>query len=152
MPEYLLCESTVCAHVQTSIKYDYDLLSIYANFISALSGSLTVNGNEQLWIVLSGHNGLLHTWIKKRKDLHYCCYCYNCDFFFDFGGQRWRDSKDICNAKNDLDSAHWDDYDSPLTSSSWPLISACFLSSNEQTHAAAFKTRGKYLLNWSWIS
>lgn len=150
MPEYLLSETTVCAHVQTSIKYDYDSLSLYANSITCIvqlsdytdmnscerfcqdtRGFCTLEGNEGFTLLLL----LLWSWLLLVLWSHKC-------------GK----SKDICNAKADFDSTQWHGHNSPHTSSSRPLISACFLSSNEQTHPAAFKTRGKYLTNWSWIS
>lgn len=62
--------------------------------------------------------------MKEMKDLHY--YCYDHDFYFVLCSHSWGKSKDICNAKDDLDSTHWDGHNSPLTSSSRPLISAVF--------------------------
>lgn len=150
MPEYLLSETTVCAHVQTSIKYDYDLLSLYANFITCI---VQLSDCKRIWIVVNGFVRTQWTWtwaahlnegnegftlvllLLLLSRLLLCCV-----------------SKDICNAKADLDSPHLDGHKSPFTSSSWPLISACFLSSNEQTHPAALKRTGKYLTNWSRIS
>lgn len=142
---FVVWEDYLCSRANT--YQIWLLLSLYANFITwivQLSDCKTetvVNGF--FW----GHNGLCTLeWRKWSISIIVVVviviFCFM--FFVTVG--------DICNAEDDLGSSRWDGHNYTLTSRSGPLVSVCYRSNNEQTHAASFKTRGKYLTNWSRIS
>lgn len=129
MPEYLLSEETLNAHVQTSIKYDYCLLSLYVNFITGIVRS---SDCKQIWIAVNGHNALRRKWriyIIIIVVVVIVVVVVILTFTFCFVHPWLWKAERLCNVGDELECPS----PFPLAPSSWPRISFCYLSNNEQT-------------------